>query len=120
MSTVTDFVKPVNCRKRIYGEEYNITTVLNVEPQPKILKLDQPEFEIISPTLVKKYQTTVYHDDLDNTTTPIYVPSPTPSKTSRNYSIVNLNHQDIPIICRKCFGVECICYLFLNENKRSS
>lgn len=45
-----NFIQNINTRKRIYGEEYKISTYLNVDPikNPKILKLKQPIFEMNS------------------------------------------------------------------------
>lgn len=46
----TNFIQKIKTRNRIYGEEYKISTYLNVNPakNPKILKLEQPIFEVHS------------------------------------------------------------------------
>lgn len=48
----SDFVQKIRTRKRIYGEEYKISTYLDINPvvEPKILKIDQPIFEMHSNT----------------------------------------------------------------------
>lgn len=45
----------VGKRKRIYGEEYRELTVLNAQPQAKLLKLEQSDYEIVVENFTKKY-----------------------------------------------------------------
>lgn len=72
---INNFVQKINTRKRIYGEEYKISTYLNVNPaiNPKILKLDQPIFEIHS-------NATSYRTEGP----PIAIPPPPPSSSPQS------------------------------------
>lgn len=47
-STSDTYTQPSRHRKRIYGDEFKELTMLNVQPQSKLLKLDQPQHQILS------------------------------------------------------------------------
>ncbi|AYP97961.1 Fen-1 [Mauternbach virus] len=42
------YTQPAKCRKRIYGNEFKELTILNIQPKSKLLKLDQPQHQILS------------------------------------------------------------------------
>ncbi|ATZ81559.1 Fen-1 [Drosophila innubila nudivirus] len=46
--TSDTYTQPSRHRKRIYGDEFKELTMLNVQPQSKLLKLDQPQHQILS------------------------------------------------------------------------
>lgn len=134
------YVRKVECRKRAYGEEYYIPSVLTAQPKAKLLKLEQPESELIVTTSLKKITSDVQQsspslltqqNDCDTIETirkmedmamdlliaekrPRYKTKPTPTPTIRNYTKISINYQDIPTICEKCYAVTCFCYLFSN------
>lgn len=136
-----NYVRKVECRKRAYGEEYYIPSVLTAQPKAKILKLEQPESEQIATTSLKKTVSDVQQsssssllmqqNDFETIETirkleemamdlliaekrPRYKTNPIPTPTIRNYTKVSIDYQDIPIICEKCYAVTCFCHLFSN------
>lgn len=58
MTTARTTSRLVGKRKRIYGEEYRELTLLDAEPQAKILKLEQSDYDIVVENFTKKYAPT--------------------------------------------------------------
>lgn len=119
----------VTTQKKIYGEEYRVPEVLHAEPHAELTKLDQPKFEILATTSSRKYQPlqtqtessgaeapdmnfTETLDTLYYTNHSYKQPTPKPTKTERNYTCININFEDIPTLCTRCYAVKCFCELF--------
>lgn len=84
-------------RKRIYGEEYKEPTLLFMQPQCKILKIEQPQPEEEKPESRPKSQ------------------HPYPTKTERNFAVVELQLNQLIKLCQECYNCidSCICNLFI-------
>lgn len=127
-----DFTKPlmpqhkVAARKRIYGEEYCTLAEFNVEPQFKMIKLDQEQYELLTTNATTNFTqptaTTLSSADLNdsdtiiddedvidgsrNSNTKRYA-NPTP--TVRQSSVFKLTVSQIPKICMECLSTRCYC-----------
>lgn len=111
-----DFTVPIVHRKRIYGEEYRTTLSLNVEPNPKNIRLDQ----IIYEGSMSQYQKhPIPGENITETIcNKIYTKNKImwPTPTERFYEKFKIDSNLISSICDKCFSINCICQLF-NCNK---
>lgn len=130
-----DFTKPISpenrrevmARKRIYGDEYYTLANFDVEPQFKMVKLDQQQYEVLTVNATANFSqptaTTSTSADLNDrdavnsdedvtnrsnegVTTKKYA-NPTP--TVRHSSAFKLTALQIPKICIDCLSVRCYC-----------
>lgn len=127
-----DFTKPTVqqrrreavARKRIYGDEYYTLDKFNVEPQFKMIKLDQQQYEVLSanaainftqPTATTSAPAGLNDSDAliadkngsnESVTIKKYA-NPTP--TDRHWSAFTLTASQIPKICTDCLAVRCYC-----------
>lgn len=126
-----DFTKPivphhhnkrreVAARKRIYGEEYYTLAKFDVEPQFKMIKLDQQQYEVLTGNgTANVSQSTATNptssadlndageDAIDEKVTTNKYANPTP--TVRHASAFTLTALQIPKICMVCLSVRCYC-----------
>lgn len=128
--------KNVNARKRIYGDEYIEPTVLNVKPQAKLVKLEQPMYYELggnTPTFVNanddklnkhKLNTTCQQATLSaSTTSPAHstayhlVDDPIPTVTQRQYIRKQFSLHHVRHICSKCYSLDCICSIIYKDFK---
>lgn len=109
-NTNTSFTQDSTRRKRIYGEEYKEPTLLNFEPQSKILKLEPPVHEEISLDIIKNQSSssTTNHFLKHN--------HPYPTKTQRNFNYLHINLKDVPKLCNGCYSSQCICHISKNKS----
>lgn len=102
----TSYTKESKKRKRIYGEEYKEPTILNVEPQCKILKVAPLDHEEIETDTIKPQMPST-----SNEKSSIDRNYPYPTITHRQFNNISINLEDIPKLCDMCYSPHCICYI---------
>lgn len=100
-----DFTTPIVCRKRIYGEEYRTTLSLDVEPNPKNLRLDQIIYESSINQKQQNQEENLSHQIYNKIITRNKIMWPTPTK--RIYEKKHIDYNLIPSICHKCLSINC-------------
>lgn len=125
-------INTITSRKTIYGEDYNISEVLRANTRADPEKLDQLKFEVLATTSTRKYHQShgsaindaadfLSHAASENLHESECIASqsykqlpPAPTKTTRNYTKITIDYNDIPQLCSKCYSVECFCAIIFN------
>lgn len=105
-----DYTKTVNPRKRIYGEEYRMVSRFTEQPCSKLIKIDQPEFRIVSSSSGSGSNngnaTAAAVASTGRSTNRAH-----PTFTIRRYTATGIVSADIPDLCPACYALTCICWL---------
>lgn len=107
------YTKSVNPRKRIYGEEYRALGEFCEPSKSKQLKLDRPEYQVVSMTngTSADSQSSSVSSSSDPGISFRSTNRPHPTSTLKSYFKIPLTLSDIPCVCPECFAYRCCCSL---------